>query len=1703
MGHERWFRGQHDGQGRPFDWRAAARQHAVPETLARALYERAVHQARGATQLEEIYLALLTDARPDAQRPSPGKVTRTMRLETERAHRHQRSAQPSRPGRRSAAPGKVTLTSYLAPRAAAFRDQPSETDGERTYSEMTHAALQRPSENTRHMADEFEQTLDALLGTGTAMSQELWTDIEVAEDAGLGEAPWTAEAAEHTPEPLPEALRARMERAFGQRFDHVRLHRDSLMPAGRQAFTRGNDIYLGPDTIAPDSPEGERILAHELAHVAQQARPTISWEPRPTIAALEADAHEASLQALAGQAAAVRLAAPAGLALNYTDNPGPVDDPARRRGPQGAPSGGAPAGARSARAPAPAGQPGGTPVAARGPAAGQAPSREPGSGRGADTAPAGAQPGAMPGGAASRNAGPGAGASGRSASSPAGASGGSELLLREAPDTLSAPAQARLGQIDGNIQGAAERVNELPTADASTTAARGAVEEPQAEQDAHAEAGVAREIDDRPPPSPEIEAACERIREVIRAKRPPDEESLVNARPREMADQAGGEMNSGIESRADSVREGYTDMENTPPGQPSREPVPVELPPEQVDIPEIDAAAGVPDQLSSEDVSLEADLSAQRQRIEEAGMTTEAAELVQDGPIAEARTGVTDLEAMAQADPDQVLADQSAAIAQAAGDMQALQEAAEQALAQARSGTVGTLGTRSDEITGSEEQQRAQAGQRMQAIFDRARTDVDGLLQPLSSAALARWDAGVDRLASDFESSLASVKQRIEERYRTEDDWDPFDEIASGVTQAWDYVAGLPDWVVEEYDRAEQLFADGCTTLITDISRDLNAVIEDCQAIIQQARDDIDEIVTSLPEELQAWAQGEAARLGTELDALESQVTETQQTLNQDLIDRSNAAVQEVRERVHELREAAKGVVGRIADAIAAFLDDPARFIIDGLLRVLGIPPTNFWALVDQLGNVIDGIAADPMGFANNLMAGVGQGFQQFFGNFPVHIGQGLFAWLFSKMGEAGVTMPRDFSIPSIVSLVLDIMGINWQRIRMLLARHIGEQNVAHIEQAYDIITTFVARGPLGLVELMREQLDPASIVNMIRETAIRYLMESIVTRVAARILMMLNPAGAILQAIEAIYRVLSWIYENAARIFTLIEAVVNGAAQVLAGNVGGLAGLVEHALVGLMVPVIDFLADYLGLGGIPEAIRDLVMGLQARIERILDRVIGFIAEKARTLLARMGIGGQGAPPAAEGGQGANGAMPDLTVHFQADEEQHRLWVTKDGSQPRIMVASTPMTVDQRLGDWEERRNELSKDPEDKQALASRLIAQARQELQQLITAAQALPANQQTDPGARNAGTLAHSQGSGPPNRVVNEVKAEEQGLATILKQLFDLYGDVALPGDLDRRYQEALTDPNFQGNFTAENWKTRFGLQRSQAFEDLQSLRSQNRVEQPQRGQYAFGPLSEQEVITRARQAVAAQGRTSAEIGAPAGRNRTFSTADVRAFCVTAKVVPDTSLTPSAMAGLMRVLSSRNEIKETSPGTGTYMWAPMPPQRFLPDAWDGEEVRRLYYINGSGFGSTSQTVRTRDMGQIRRTITLYDAGQIEDHEDLWDSLKALRIVSDHTYDPAKKAAYLDQGNYDVDHLLPLAKHWCIGGLGTSPGNDTDEGTRQRIAGNDSNLRMVPSSDNRSKSAEGYGYKQRWWVGPNFRGPGSSKGYEWADANTKFKNFV
>ena len=90
---------------------------------------------------------------------------------------------------------------------------------------------------------------------------------------------------------------------------------------------------------------------------------------------------------------------------------------------------------------------------------------------------------------------------------------------------------------------------------------------------------------------------------------------------------------------------------------------------------------------------------------------------------------------------------------------------------------------------------------------------------------------------------------------------------------------------------------------------------------------------------------------------------------------------------------------------------------------------------------------------------------------------------------------------------------------------------------------------------MIKEKLDPQSILDQVIQLAVDYLVAAIIKAGRPRASSLLfNPAGAIFQALEAIYRVLKWIFQNAAKIFTLVETVVNGIADILAGNIGGFA---------------------------------------------------------------------------------------------------------------------------------------------------------------------------------------------------------------------------------------------------------------------------------------------------------------------------------------------------------------------------------------------------------------------------------------------------------------------------------------------------------------------------------------------------------------------
>jgi hypothetical protein len=112
---------------------------------------------------------------------------------------------------------------------------------------------------------------------------------------------------------MEAGLRRRMEAGFGADLSGVRLHTGPAAAAaardrGALAFTAGAHIHFAAGRFAPGTPEGERLLAHELAHVLQQrAGPAFITEREALYRAGERESTAATAAVLAGRRAGVSV----------------------------------------------------------------------------------------------------------------------------------------------------------------------------------------------------------------------------------------------------------------------------------------------------------------------------------------------------------------------------------------------------------------------------------------------------------------------------------------------------------------------------------------------------------------------------------------------------------------------------------------------------------------------------------------------------------------------------------------------------------------------------------------------------------------------------------------------------------------------------------------------------------------------------------------------------------------------------------------------------------------------------------------------------------------------------------------------------------------------------------------------------------------------------------------------------------------------------------------------------------------------------------------------------------------------------------------------------------------------------------------------------------------------------------------------------
>jgi Domain of unknown function (DUF4157) len=257
-------------------------------------------------------------------------------------------------------------------------------------------------------------------------------------------------------------------------------------------------------------------------------------------------------------------------------------------------------------------------------------------------------------------------------------------------------------------------------------------------------------------------------------------------------------------------------------------------------------------------------------------------------------------------------------------------------------------------------------------------------------------------------------------------------------------------------------------------------------------------------------------------------------------------------------------------------------------------------------------IIRNPVGFIRNLVRAGIEGFKNFAKNFTNHLRRSLIEWITGALSGAGVYIPQAFELKEIVKFVLSVLGLTWTNVRGKLLRLIPESVVRAVETGLDFVVTLVKEGPAAAWEKIKESL--SNLKEMVIEQIMSFVESRIVQAAITKLVTSLNPAGAFIQAILAIYNTIMFLVERLTQIGRVLASFIDSIASIAAGNVGSAAARVEQTMAGLLTLVISFLARLVGLGKVSDAVKNIVDKIRAPIDKALDKVVDWIIAMAKRI---------------------------------------------------------------------------------------------------------------------------------------------------------------------------------------------------------------------------------------------------------------------------------------------------------------------------------------------------------------------------------------------------------------------------------------------------------------------------------------------------------
>lgn len=305
-------------------------------------------------------------------------------------------------------------------------------------------------------------------------------------------------------------------------------------------------------------------------------------------------------------------------------------------------------------------------------------------------------------------------------------------------------------------------------------------------------------------------------------------------------------------------------------------------------------------------------------------------------------------------------------------------------------------------------------------------------------------------------------------------------------------------------------------------------------------------------------------------------------------------------------------VAGTFAGFVGQFLSWAGGQVMRLLEIIFEVVAPAVMPYLKRAAGAFEAIIRDPIRFIGNLVRAVVQGFRQFGANILDHLRGGLIGWLTGAMAGAGVYIPQALSLQEILKFVLSVLRVTWTAVRARLVRAVGDPAVRGMEAGFDLVRTLVTQGPAAAWQQIVEAV--GNLHDMVVEQVMGFVRSRIVQAAITRLIASLNPAGAFIQAILAIYNTMMFLIERMQQIAQVAASVIDSISAIASGVIGAAASRVEQTMARLLPLVIAFLARLIGLGNVGEVVTRFLDRVRAPIERALDRLVGWVVAQARRL---------------------------------------------------------------------------------------------------------------------------------------------------------------------------------------------------------------------------------------------------------------------------------------------------------------------------------------------------------------------------------------------------------------------------------------------------------------------------------------------------------